>query len=707
MLPAAKYADVDQAYREAFARGMRPEPRTSVAQWSEDHRRLSRVASSEPGRWRNARTPYLVEIMEVLSVTSPVTDVWFMKATQVGATECGNNWVGSVIHKNPAPMMVVFPTSATAKRQSKQRIAPMLEETPALINAVKKPRARDSGNTTLLKEFVGGILILAGANSAKELRSSPVKNLFLDEIDEYPADLDNQGDPLLLAEKRTSNFARRKRFKVSTPTVKGHSRIERGFNRSDQRYYFVPCPHCAHEQKLVWDQMRWSTRKVLEHHCRGCGEVHVAGVLPGALSCTCDSCGLVADLEQHPLNERDTGELDAVHYECESCHEPIAEHHKTAMLAGGRWIATAPGPNKDVGFHLNALYSPLGWYSWTEAVTDRLEAEGNPADLKVWTNTVLGLTYSVDADQPDTDLLAGRLSDYRIGQVPAGALFLTAAVDVQKDRLEIKVKGWGRGEESWLIDWQQIYGNPNQPEVWNALDDLRAKRYPHAFGADLPIEMTAIDSGGHHTHEVYNYVRRRRRVMAVKGASTRGKAVLSRPSLVDVKASGKVHKRGVKLWLIGTDTAKKTIYGRLKIIDAGRPGYMHFPHGLPVDYFDQLTAEKIITRYVRGFEVHDFDKEPNARNEALDCEVYAYAAALHAGLARKRWPALEARLRARAERQAASVSQETPPAAPASSAPAAPIDPLLEDQAPPPKKRRRKRQRTRRHRGLATIDLNL
>jgi phage terminase large subunit GpA-like protein len=307
------------ALLRAWGSGLRPDPNLTVSQWADRHRKLASRASAEPGQYRTARTPYMREIMDRLSPGDPTQRVVFMKAAQVGATEGGNCFIGFVMHQAPGPMLAVQPTVDLAKRNSRQRIDPLIDESPELRERVKPARSRDAGNTMLSKEFAGGILIMTGANSAVGLRSTPARYIFLDEVDAYPASADEEGDPVTLAEARSLTFAhRRKVFLVSTPTTRGLSRIEREFEASDQRRYFVPCPHCGTLQWLRFERLRW-----------------------------------------------DKGRPETAEYHCESCEAPIAEHHKTAMLAAGEWRATATSADPTTaGYHLSALYSPVGWLSW-------------------------------------------------------------------------------------------------------------------------------------------------------------------------------------------------------------------------------------------------------------------------------------------------------------------------------------------------------
>jgi phage terminase large subunit GpA-like protein len=615
-------------YCKAFAEGLALDPETTVSEWADANRMLSKAASAEPGRWDTSRTPYLREIMDALSSSDPTQVVVFQKPTQIGGTECGNNWVGSIIDQGLGPTMIVLPTSNAAKKASRTRVGPMIQETPVLREKVRDAKSRDSGNTILLKEFDGGVLILAGANSATELKSSPVRNLFLDEIEEYPADVDGQGDPEELAEKRTDTFARRKIFKTSTPTIVG-GRIDRAYKAGDQRLYCVPCPHCAQRQPLRLEQLRWETRKVWEVTRMDDGEiVQVEPDTPGSV-------------------ERDTGELLDVHYECESCHARIDEHAKTDMLAQGQWLAQNPGPDRAKSYKLNALYSPLGWFSWRAIVLKRLEAERDPSGTKkkTFTNTVGAEAYAEDGERIEPHWLKARVEPWRIGGVlPARCLMLALGVDVQGNRLEAYVWGYGRDREKWLIDRHIIFGSPALDETWQGLEDLLAKGYVHAGGQSIRIARAAIDaSDGNTTHYVRVFARKwamSGRVIAVKGQAVAGKALIGKPTKQDVNYRGEILKHGVDLWPYGADTAKGVLYAQLRIDEPG-PGYVHFPSGLPDAFFEQLTAETRVTRYLRGHPRTEWVREKGRANEALDCAGMADAAAESVGLSRVNWDALE------------------------------------------------------------------
>ena len=648
---------------EAFAEGIRPDPDLTISEWAERNRVLLPDTSAEPGPWRTERVPYAREIMDVLSPSHPAQEVTFVAGTQVSKTEIGNNFVGFIIDAAPGPAMMVYPTSNTGKRSSRTRLAKMIESTPAL-RAKVSDRQRDKANSTSLKEFPGGVLAIAGANSAAELKSMPVRFLFEDEVDEYPDDVDGQGPADKLAEKRTDTFSRKKIFRTSTPTQRGRSKIWKHWERSDRRRYHVPCPHCAELQVLRWENMRWDTRKVCE---------------------LVDADGVVSEVPHGTPDAtvRDTGDLVDVWYECAHCQQRIDEHHKTRMLEAGVWIAENPGGGRPVGFHLSALYSPLGWYSWAKAVANKLEADKDASGdlLKTWTNTVLGEPYSDAAEQISENDLKQRCEPYRLQTVPMAALMLTAAVDVQGNRLEVKVKGWGRGEESWLVDYQVIYGDTEADQPWDVLDEYLQRKFKHESGAPLRIVATAVDSG-FRTQRVYDWCRRRRhrQIFPVKGQAQAGKAVLGRPTKQDVDHRGQYVKGGVEVFPIGVDTAKAKVYARLKIDQSG-PGCLHFPLGLPDDYFKQLTAERLVSRYHKGYLRTSWEKDAGDRNEALDLEVYAYAAAIYAGLTRVNWDRLEAAVRATGGDLfvAAEASVQTPGPDAAEKAAA-----VAEKAAPPP-----------------------
>ena len=615
----------------AWSRGIRPDPNLTVSEWADRHRWLSSRASAEPGRYRTARTPYMREIMDALSPNSPHQRVVFMKAAQVGATEAGNCFIGFVMHHAPGPMLAVQPTVELAKRNSRQRIDPLIEESPELRERVKPARSRDAGNTMLSKEFAGGILIMTGANSAVGLRSTPARYIFLDEVDAYPASADEEGDPVSLAEARSLTFAhRRKVFLVSTPTIRGLSRIEREFDASDQRRYHVPCPHCGHVQWLKFERLRW-----------------------------------------------DKGRPDTAEYHCEGCDAAIAEHHKTAMLEAGEWRATAePEDPGTVGYHLSALYSPVGWLGWARIARAHEAARGSDEAMRAFRNTVLGETWMETGEAPDWQRLAERRETWAPGTVPAGGLFLTAGADVQKDRIEADVWAWGRGLESWLVDHIVIEGGPGDPGCWQHLTDLLGRTWKHESGQHLTIARFAIDSG-FETSAVYGWARQVgfAQVAPVKGLEGFNRASpVTGPTYVDATVGGKRLRRGARLWSVATSTFKAETYRFLRQdrptaeeITAGAsfpPGTVHLPSWADAEWLKQLTAEQLVTvKSRRGFSKLEWQKL-RERNEALDCRVYARAAAWIAGADRwsdARWQELERQLALETEGAATEATAQPTP----------------------------------------------
>jgi phage terminase large subunit GpA-like protein len=602
-----------QEIERAWQEGLTPDPLLSVSEWSDRHRMLSSKASAEPGRWRTSRTPYLRAIMDCLSPTSSVERVVFMKAAQLGATEMGSNWIGYVIHHAPGPMMAVWPTVDMAKRNSKQRIDPLIEESAALSALISPARSRDSGNTILAKEFRGGVLVMTGANSAVGLRSMPVRYLFLDEVDGYPLDVEGEGDAISLAEARTRTFARRKIFIVSTPTISGVSAIEREYVASDQQRYFVPCPHCAHRQWLRFEQLRW-----------------------------------------------DKGHAETAAYICESCDTAILEHHKTWMLEHGEWRAMVPEHGtKTAGFHLSSLYSPVGWRSWKDIAVAWEGAvskvSGSAAAIKTFKNTELGETWVEEGEAPDWQRLIDRREDYSIGTVPLGGLLLVGGADVQKDRIEASIWAFGRGKECWLVEHRVLMGDTARDAVWKQLQAMLAETWTHESGASLPLVRFALDTG-FATQEAYAFVRacRDSRVMAVKGVA-RGAALIGTPTAVDITQGGKKLRRGIKVFSVTVGMAKLELYNNLrKAADVQEDGttvkypagFVHLPK-VDAEYVQQLCAEQLVTRRDRnGFAIREWQKM-RERNEALDCYVYARASASAAGLDRfeeRHWRELEKQL---------------------------------------------------------------
>ncbi len=545
-----------------------------------------------------------------------------MKGAQIGGTECGNNWIGYIVDHAPGPLMAVMPRVEDAKKNSKIRLDPLFESCPRLRDKIKQRKTKESDNTILQKGFPGGYLILTGANSAAGLRSVPCRYLFLDEVDEYPGDVEGQGDPINLAKKRQSTFSKKKSFLCSTPTIENRSRIEFAYDQTDKRKYFVPCPHCKHMQVLIWAQIKW-----------------------------------------------EKGKPETVRYECESCKGQIENWQKTDMLAKGEWRATAEGSNKKVvGFHLSALYSPVGWFSWESCVRDWEEAQKdkNQEKLKTFINTTLGETWKDKGEAPEWKRLYDRRELYKQNELPNGVCFLTAGVDVQKGRLEVEIVGWGRNKKSWSIDYRIFHGDTSNKdsEAWRSLSLLLGEFWQTSGGQDLSIKQMAVDTG-YNTQTVYSWCEQypSTQVMAVKGNDSQS-VIIGKFSLVGVTRRGKKIKRGLKLFPIGVSILKSELYGWLKAEtpdeDAPEPyGFCHFPQ-YDEEFFRQLTAEEMSTKLIRGFKKYEWNKTRD-RNEALDCRIYARVAAAMFGIDRLRddhWNRLEEDARVNLKQAEAKTGQE-------------------------------------------------
>jgi phage terminase large subunit GpA-like protein len=468
---------------------------------------------------------------------------------------------------DPAPILMLQPTVDMASAFSKDRVtAGLLRSTPSLREKVKDSKAKDANNTTLHKVFPGGALSMVGANSPSSLASRPIRIVLCDETDRYPPSAGEEGDPISLAKRRSATFWNRKIIQVSTPTNKGASRIEHSYEESDKRLYYVPCPHCNSKHPLRWSNVKWEDSN------------------PHTAMYYCDDCGSAWDDVQRRI-----------------------------AITRGEWVATAPF-NGVAGFHFNALYSP--WVVLSDAVEEFLAARRDPMRLKTFVNTFLAESWEDEGEGVDDYAVAQRKEEYE--GIPEDVVLLTAGVDVQDDRLEVEIVGWGAGEETWQIEYHVLYGDPSAPSLWARLDEVLLATYDHPTGEPMIVRSTCVDSGGHHTRAVYNYAKTRagHRVFAIKGMGGEGKPVVGRPSRNNI---GKV-----PLYPIGVDTAKELVFSRLRMDEPG-PGYCHFPARRDDEYFRQLTAEKQVIRYHKGFPARTWIKT-RTRNEALDVRVYAMAA---------------------------------------------------------------------------------
>lgn len=550
-----------------------PPPRVTLSEWADAYRVLDAGSSAEPGRWRTSRTPYLREPMDVIA-DRHVETVVIMASSQVGKTEVLLNLIGYTIDVDPGPMMLIEPTLDLAGAVSKDRIAPMLRVTPKIAGLVAAARSRDSSNTTLHKAFRGCALTLAGANSPTSLASRPIRILLCDEVDRWPETAGAEGDPLALAIKRASTFLRRKIVVVSSPTIKGASRIEDWYQISDQRRYHTPCPRCGVLFVLEWKDVRW------ENH-------------DPATACL----------------------------ECPTCHGRIEDSERPGMIAAGEWVAAAPFTGI-AGFHLWEMFSP--WRSLKEQVTAFYVARRSLELRQAWVNTALGQVWEAPGERIEPSALMTRREAFTGDLLPAGVQILTCGVDTQDDRLETIVLGWGTGEECWVLDRASLYGDPTKPDVWQELDDLLDRDWPHTAGGTMRIQSTLVDSAGHRTQAVYQAViaRQHKKVWASIGRSggDRGQIVSPPHPIRPKNGTGTVLLRTVDV-----DQVKALLFARLKVSDVG-PEYVHFPQTVGETFFEELTAEKLVTKRNKFGVPSKRWEQIRERNEALDTSVLAHAA---------------------------------------------------------------------------------
>ena len=639
----ARAALADPAcYRRAFSAGLRPDPVQTIDEWADAHVQLPQYAA-ESGQWRTSRTPFLREIMRCLSPSHPCKTVVFMKCVQIGGTQTGVNWMGYVIDRAPGAMLVFEPTKDLAKKLSDEKVAPMLDLTACLRGKVKEARARDSGNNIFSKKFLGGFVNFIGCNSAIGMRFTSARYVMLDEVDGCPADVNGEGHPVDLATKRVATFARHKIFELSTPLEADTSRIEPDYERGSRGRYHVPCPFCGHLQHLQWGQLVYTF-----------------------------------DGEPRP---------DAAAYRCAGCAELIAEHHKTRMLEQGRWIHEDPD-NPVRSFHINALYQPYGWaLPWAELVRQWIEANAKAAGgdvraLKTFINTILAETWEEKGEKVEENALYLRREVYEAA-CPYGVLVLTAAADVQDNRLEAEIVGWGGDEEAWSIEYRVFPGSPSKPSVWKDLTDWLQRKRLHARGLGLRVECVVVDTGGHHTKEAYWYVRRYRgRCYAIKGSNQQGAPLVPpRPT--------KPRGATVHLYHLGTVAAKDTLFERMKLTEPG-PGCMHFPVRPEYDetYFKMLTNEERRNKYDRGV-ITGYWYKKLGRNEPLDLWVYNLAAV---NLLNPNWEKLAEQMKQPVQTDLAEPEREPtadatrPPWVPRSSAPA-PVQAVPAAAGRPPRAR--------------------
>jgi phage terminase large subunit GpA-like protein len=581
----------------AFARGWKPRRRLNVSDWADENRILASEGSAEPGRWRTARNPPMREILDALSEHAGHSLVALMKPSQWGGTEIGVNWLGYIIAHAGGPVAVVMPTEKSLNDWMAQKFDPMAWNTPAVGAMLSVKSNASSDNSAQRKRFRGGILYAKTAGSTAELKAASLRYALADEVDEWARD-GKQGGAFDLLKIRTSAFWNSTLFAVSSPTVKDASTIEDLFEKGDRRRCYVACPHCGARQIMAWPSLQFS----------------------------------------RAANDR--GVVTKAWFVCQANGCVIEEHEKSDMLTGAVWVADNP-EGRYPSFHINALYTPVGLGpSWAELAQEWIDAQDDITKLVVFVNTRLAEPWADRSRDIKANAIESRAEPYQLRTLPEDCVVVTAGVDTQDNRLEIQIIGHGKGGKIWVLDYHVLPGNPADDGLWERLADyLNAAEFSNAAGARLKIEATGIDTGGHHTHAVYQFVRSRRirRALALKGASTAGRIILGKPSLQDVTWRGVVAKKGVALYTVGTDTAKHLLFNLLHDDADKAPAErkLHFSNELEAGYYEQLTAECFNPRRNR------WELKKGKRNEALDTWVYALAAAHHPELYVHKWRAAD------------------------------------------------------------------
>ena len=560
----------------------KPPEKLTVSEWADKYRMLVSEASAEKGRWRTSRAPYQKEIMDAF--TQPgVTEIVVMASAQTGKSECELNMIGYVIDNDPGPILYVQPTDKTAEDYSKRRVAPMIAACPSLNSRVIKAKSRDSANTITMKNFPGGSLTIIGANSPADLASKPIRYILFDEIDRFPVSAGTEGDPIELAERRTETFRyNRKIVKTSTPTIKGHSKIEAAYMKGTQEEWHTECPYCHQYSFIRFENIKFDREEIISED-----------------------------------GSRDW-KISNVRWECPTCKRETQEHACKRLPA--KWVPKNPKAidNGVRSFRLNAFMSP--WSSWSEICLKFLRAGKDPELLKTVVNTMFGESWEVRDSQGIEEDLYRRRENYT-AEVPDGVLVLTMGIDTQDNRLEYEVVGWNRDAESWGISRGVIPGRADNPDTWAEVDALLDTEWRRRDGQRLRVSATFIDSGGHFTQEIYRECERRasKRIWPIKGEGGEGKPYC-RPMRRDAS-------RGVG-FLIGVDAGKEGIMFEAGIKEPG-PNYMHFPTdyraGYDLEFFRGLISERMVMHRRQGQTVVAWEKFYD-RNEPLDCRNYARAA---------------------------------------------------------------------------------
>ncbi|WP_082151145.1 phage terminase large subunit family protein [Chromobacterium sp. LK1] len=637
--PRGTSAQKADALRASFQHGWTPPPRISVPEWADRYRKLAKEAGSTSGNWETAT----VEVARgpMLAVTEPgVHVITTMCCTQLMKTALIENVFGYFAHLDPCPILLLQPKEESAEQFSKERISPLIRVTPALRELIGSGKTRSADETLLYKSFPGGFLALAGAGSPDNLARRPIRVLLADEVDKYP--VTREGDPIALAEERTATFdVNWLSVRACSPTLEDESRIADSYAESDQRKASVECPHCAARvfldffKHVNWDKPDGKhAPKTARIYCDCCGAGWSEGERLRALQTVrwhqtrpFECCGQRhSPLDLYEQAKQQEGPVTSVWDWWASERHAV---YRAKCPECGSWGVD----NAHAGYQASKLFSPWQKDKPSDIAAKYLAAKGDPDREQAWWNTQMGLPHRPHSGKEvRLEALVAR-GEVWPAAVPEGVAAITIGVDVQDYRLEMEVVGWGRNEESWSIDYHVIDGEMSEPETQKQLDEYLKQIWHRNDGRGFGAMATCIDSGGHHTQAVYEFAKARlgRKVWAIKGESARSG---QRNPVWPTKRPRSRTKASFRPIILGVNAAKDTIRNRLQL-DAPGPGYMHFPADRDINYFAQLTAERIVVKEVGGARYRVWEQPSNKANEASDCRVYAYGALcglLHFGL---------------------------------------------------------------------------
>lgn len=555
-------ATIEDIRRQAL-RALRPPPRLRLSEWIEREVHLPEGVSAQPGRVR--LWPFQREIADAIG--DPLIErVTLVKPVRVGFTTLLTSAVASFVANDPAPILCVLPAEADCRNFMVSEVEPIFGASAAVAAVLSDERDESGRNTLLARRFPGGSLKALPARSPRNLRAHTARVLFMDEVDAM--EQTDEGSPILLAERRTLSFPDRKIVLGSTPVHEDTSHVLRAYAQSDQRIFEVPCPDCGTFAELTWDAITW-----------------------------------------------DEGAPASARWRCPHCAAEIAERHKPAMVAEGRWRAQRPEIEGHAGFRLNALVSLHANAAWSKLATEFLAAKDDPTTLQTFVNTILGQGWRSEGEELDETGLQARAEPFGLDRVPAEVLALTVGCDVQHDRLELTYVGWTESGCMLILGHRVIWGAWDADDTWAELDTMLSERFPHELGGKIAIDATAIDAGdGTTMNRVTDFCRprTRRKIVAIKGAAGFARPVIER--------AGSTTKTGARLWIVGVDTVKTQVFARFP-----RPSSARFSASLPAVWYEQATSERAQLRYLRGQPVRQFVRVPGRRAEALDCVVYAVA----------------------------------------------------------------------------------